>query len=184
MRDFSWDTILTEAKERCSTLLDVITAICCRREGQNIQRSGAMRIPPIGTIYSLLLHQFNSELNHVQRINTVILSWNKGVFSMKQNASTWLPQGVNRGWSHLIPHTISRGESDKVIISLHKQTLLKCNIKNKLFTPKLWSVNFFHFPVNSMISLYNPKYPCGPSTPHRNKKHTLCMILFKLMEFL
>ena len=74
MRDFSWAAILIEAKERCPTLLDVITAICCRREGQNAQRSGAMQIAPIGTIYSLLLHQFNRELNLVQRINTVLLA--------------------------------------------------------------------------------------------------------------
>ena len=53
MRDFSWETILTEAKERCPNLLDVITAVCCRREAQNVQRSGAKRIPPIGTIYSM-----------------------------------------------------------------------------------------------------------------------------------
>ena len=43
MRDFSWEKILTEAKERCPNLLDVITAVCCRREGQNVQRSGAKR---------------------------------------------------------------------------------------------------------------------------------------------
>jgi len=74
IRDFSWDKILTEAKERCPTLLDVITAVCCRREGQNVQRSGAKRIPPIGTIYSMLLNQYNRELNLVQRINTVLLA--------------------------------------------------------------------------------------------------------------
>ena len=74
MRDFSWDKILTEAKERCPMLLDVVRAICWRREGQNTQRCGAMRIAPIGTIYSLLLYQFNRELNLVQRINTILLA--------------------------------------------------------------------------------------------------------------
>ena len=74
MRDFSWEKILTEAKERCPNLLDVITAVCCRREGQNVQRSGAKRIPPIGTIYAMLLNQYNRELNLVQRINTVLLA--------------------------------------------------------------------------------------------------------------
>ena len=70
MRDFSWEIRLTEAKERCPNLLDVITAVFCRREGQNVQSSGARRIPPIGTIYSMLLNQYNRELHLVQRIST------------------------------------------------------------------------------------------------------------------
>jgi len=74
MRDFSWEIILTEAKERCPNLLDVITAVCCKREGQNVQRSGVKRIPPIGTIYCMLLNQYNRELNLVQHINTVLLA--------------------------------------------------------------------------------------------------------------
>lgn len=74
MRDFHWEIILTEAKERCPSLLDLITAICCRREGQNAQRSGTKRIAPVATIYSMLLNQFNRELNLVQRINTVLLA--------------------------------------------------------------------------------------------------------------
>ena len=86
MRDFSWEKILTEAKERCPTLLDVITAVCSRREGQNVQRSGAKRIPPIGTIYSMLLNQYNRELNLVQHINTVLLA--SGQAEMKVCFST------------------------------------------------------------------------------------------------
>ena len=74
MRDFSWEKILTEAKERCPNLLDVITAVCFRREGQNVQRSGVKRVPPVGTIYSMILNQYNRELNLVQRINTVLLA--------------------------------------------------------------------------------------------------------------
>ena len=73
MRDFSWELILTEAKGS-PTHLDVITAVCCRREGQNVQRSGAKQIPPIGSIYSMLLNQYNRKLNLVQRINTVLLA--------------------------------------------------------------------------------------------------------------
>jgi len=72
-RDFSWEIILTETKGS-PTLLDVITTVCCRREGQNVQRSGAKQIPPIGSIYSMLLNQYNRELNLVQRINTVLLA--------------------------------------------------------------------------------------------------------------
>jgi len=67
MRDFSWNKVLTEDKERYSTLL-------AGGEGQNPLRCGAMRITPIGTIYPLLLYQFNRELNLVQRINRVLLA--------------------------------------------------------------------------------------------------------------
>jgi len=73
MRDFSWEIILSES-EGSPTLLDVITAVCCRREGQNVHRSGAKQIPPIGSIYSMLLNQYNRELNLFQRISTVLLA--------------------------------------------------------------------------------------------------------------
>jgi len=45
-----------------------------RVQGQNVQRSGAKQIPPIGSIYSMLLNQYNRELNLVQHINTVLLA--------------------------------------------------------------------------------------------------------------
>ena len=85
MRDFSWDTILTEAKER----------------------SGAMRIPPIGTIYSLLLHQFNRELNLVQRINTVLLAngqaETKVCFQLNKMQVLGFPKGLMEGEVILSP---------------------------------------------------------------------------------
>jgi len=97
MRDFSWEIILTEAKERFPTLLDVITAVCCRREEQNVQMSGAKQIPPIGTIYSMLLNQYNRELNLVQRINTILLASgrNKGVLLTEHNTCiTYFSRGI------------------------------------------------------------------------------------------
>ena len=72
--DFTWGIILAKAKERGPNLLDVITAICWGRKEQNIHSSGITWIAPIGTIYSILLHQVNRELNLVQPINTVLLA--------------------------------------------------------------------------------------------------------------
>ena len=72
--DFTWGIILAKAKERGPNLLDVITAICWGRKEQNIHSSGITWIAPIATIYSILLHQVNRELNLVQPINTVLLA--------------------------------------------------------------------------------------------------------------
>ena len=99
MRDFSLERILTEAKERCPNLLDEITAVCCRREAQNVQRSGAKQIPPIGTIYSMLLNQYNWELNLVQRINTVLLASGQAETKDIMHASVTSPLGTT-AWGY------------------------------------------------------------------------------------
>ena len=74
MLNFNWATLLNEARNRCPTLLDVVTAICNRRDEENVLRSGAQRVAPIGTILAMLLHQYNRTLSLVQRVNTVLLA--------------------------------------------------------------------------------------------------------------
>lgn len=63
MIDFKLGENTYRSQREVPNLLDVITAVCCRREGQNVQRSGTKQIPPIGTIYSMLMNQCNKELN-------------------------------------------------------------------------------------------------------------------------
>lgn len=60
-----------------ATSITVLSAANVERrhtKEQNTHSSGKTRIAPIGTIYSILLHQVNRELNLVQPINTVLLA--------------------------------------------------------------------------------------------------------------
>ena len=74
MKTFNWSVVLEEASNRCPSLLDFITAICNKRVRENVHRTGAQRVAPIGTILSMLLHQYNQHLSLVQRVNTVMMA--------------------------------------------------------------------------------------------------------------
>lgn len=74
MRDFSFDDIVREAELKCPDILDVLASVCVREKGNSVPKDVEHRVPAIGTIFGMLMHQFNQELNLVQRVNTVLLA--------------------------------------------------------------------------------------------------------------
>lgn len=72
MTNFSFESIIKEAEEKCPDLLDVLVSVCVSEK--KISRGIDQRIPAIGTIVGMLLHQHNRELNLVQRVNTILLA--------------------------------------------------------------------------------------------------------------
>lgn len=75
MKNFSWEKIIQEGRERCPDVLDFITTVCApaHRENSNKVKKGENRIPSIGLAYGVLMHQANQQLSLVQRMNTMIL---------------------------------------------------------------------------------------------------------------
>ena len=72
MKNFAFEKIIQEVDEKCPDLLDVVVSVCA--PGKSLAKGVQQRIPAIGTIVGILMHQHNRELNLVQRVNTILLA--------------------------------------------------------------------------------------------------------------
>ena len=72
MKNFAFEKIIQEVEEKCPDLLDVVVSVCAPEK--SLAKGVQQRIPAIGTIVGMLMHQHNRELNLVQRVNTILLA--------------------------------------------------------------------------------------------------------------
>ena len=67
LRTFSWLKVVEEGHRRCPDVIDFILTICApaHRETVNKTKKGESRIPEIGLVYAVMMHQSNQQLSLV-----------------------------------------------------------------------------------------------------------------------
>ena len=72
LKNFSWEKVITEMKERVPDVLDVLAAVAI--PNVTAHEDSAKQIAPLCTAYGILMFTRWKELSLIQKMNSILLS--------------------------------------------------------------------------------------------------------------